>query len=277
MHKLIYHSLNKFIHQLKSSLIVGLLVLALFGMFSNSAQASKAMKALAFDATSGMVEVASVYETSYPAQKTVAKSLKNSSKLMKKAAGFKGLSMLQSQDGKQIIMLSQWQDLASYQAYTPPEITTSSKGKASAPPPAPTQTLIFEVETAQTAIEGATPALRGKEAVVQLTQFAAKSPEAQSKVLTQVEAMIPEVLQKQPIPQSVVLLKAVDDGVVTLLTNWNCSALFEDVGEPGALEPSSDLVALADSEQNLYSVVSIIPAEAEDDGEGDFKKGKYYD
>lgn len=239
------------------------LVLLSLVAFSSPAQAGKAMKSLAFDAADGTIEVAAIYETSYAAQKSVVKSLKPSSKLMKKAAGFKGFSMLQSQDGKQVIALSQWQDLASYQAYTPSLSADASKAATTTAttPPAPSQTLVFNVATLQTAIAGATPALRGKEAVVQLARFAAKTPEARSQVLDRVAALVPEILQKQPIPQSVALLDGRDSGDIALLTNWNCSALFEDVGKPTVIAVDPELVALADSEQRLYNVVTIIPAE----------------
>lgn len=256
------------IKRLQALLVVCLLGLGLWALFSPPAQAGKAMKALAFDAGSGTVEIATIYETSYAAQKSVMKSLKVGSKAMKKAPGFKGSSMLQSQDGKQVIAFSQWQDLASYQAYTPALTADSSKAVTSATSPAsptPARTLTFEVVTAQTAIAGATPALRGKEAVIQLAQFTPKDPEARSPLLTKVAAMIPALLQKQPIPQSVLLLKGVASDDVALLINWNCSALFEDVGQPTAIEPSSDLMALADNKQQLLNVVNIIPAEVKQD------------
>jgi heme-degrading monooxygenase HmoA len=236
--------------------------------FSVPAQAGKMMSSLTFDDSSGIVEVVAIYETSYSTQKSIVKSLKINNKLIKKALGFKGFSLLQSQDGKQAIAFSQWQDLASYQAYIPAITTDSSKVNAAdtlAVPPVPTKTLMFEVVTTQMAIVGAKPALRGKEAVVQLAQFTAKNPDARSQTLNIVEKMLPTILQNQPIPQSVILLKAIDSEDVALMTNWNCSAMFEDVGKPKAIAVGSDLEAIADSEQNLYNVITIIPAELKKD------------
>lgn len=251
------------INQSKILIITCWLTLGIFLAFPSSAQAGNG-KALEFAAASGTVEVAAIYETSFTTQKSVGKSLKVSSKLMKKAPGFQGFSMWQSQDGTQLIVFSQWQDLASYQAFAPNLTAVSSKTTA-ATPPTPTSTLIFEVVSVQPGIKGATPALRGKEAVVQLTRFTAKNPEDRSQILTQVQDMIPNLLEKQPIPQSVMLLKGVETEQVALLTNWNCSALFADLGEPVAIEPSSDLVALADNEQHLYNVVTIVPAEVKEE------------
>jgi hypothetical protein len=41
--------------------------------------------------------------------------------------------------------------------------------------------------------------------------------------------------------------------------------MFEDVGKPKAIAVSSDSEAIADSEQNLYNVITIIPAEVKKD------------
>ena len=249
---------------LRASLIFCLLGCPILLTFDSPVQAGKFMASLVFDAANDPVEVAAIYDTSYSTQKAIMKSLKISNKLMKKATGFKGFSLLQSQDGKQIIALSQWQDLPSYQAYVPPLAADFSKSKSSeglAAPPAPSQTLVFEVVNAQTAIAGATPALRGKEAVVRLTQLAPKSPEMRSQVLTSMEEMVPSILENQPIPQSVILLKSLDSDDLVLMTNWNCSAMFEDVGKPEAIALSSDLTELVDNKQNIYNVTSIIPAE----------------
>jgi len=128
---------------------------------------------------------------------------------------------------------------------------------------------MFEVATMRPAIAGATPALRGKEAVVQLVEFTAKTPEARTSVLSRLQTVVPDLLQKQPIPQSMVVLKGLENGPIALLTNWNCSALFEDVGKPTPFVPDDELVALADSQQQLYNVVTIIPAEVKKEAKAD--------
>lgn len=245
-------------------LLVFLLLMSGCFAFPSPTQAG-GMKAVAFDPPGGAIAVAAIYETSYPAQKPLIKSLKISSKLMKKAAGFKGAFTLRSQDGKQVIAFSQWQDLASYQAFTPTVKVSVTPAAPATAPPAPTRTLVYDVAALQTAIEGATPALRGKEAVVQWMQVTPKAAKGQTQTLHLLEALIPEVLQTQPIPQSMVLLQGVEDDEVALLTNWNCSALFEDVGKPVAIVPSKDLTAIADIDQRLYNVITLIPVEVQDE------------
>lgn len=252
---------------LRALVVSCLLIFLLLIAFVSPVHAGKAMAALAFDSSSEVIEVVSIYKTAYATQKTLMKSLKVTNKPLKKALGFKGFSLLQSQDGKQIITLAQWSDLESYQAYMP---TASATSKSPSPdvavtPPEPNQTLIFRIVSAQTSTLGATPALRGKEAVVRLTQLTPKNPEGRSQVLVNAEQMMASIVQNQPIPQSVILLDSLNNGDVTILTNWNCSALFEDVGKPQAIALSSDLTELVDSKQTIYNVTAIIPSEVKKD------------
>lgn len=101
------------------------------------------------------------------------KSLK-SSKSLKKAPGFNSLSILKSEDGSRVVTLAQWQDLASIQAYKPPVKDSKSskdkkeKDKKDLVAIAPTKTLVFQIGKTQAALEGATPAIQGKEAVVDM-------------------------------------------------------------------------------------------------------------
>jgi len=252
-----------FSNRYKTWMLMGLLLMGLWLIPDGPAQAGNVAKALAFDGTETSIEVLAIYETSYAAQKSTVKSLKMPSKLMKKAAGFLGSSMLQSQDGKQVIAFSQWQDAASYAAYAPPP------GSVSPMPPEPSQVLAYAVAIAQPSTPGTTPALRGKEAVVQWVQFTPKDADGRLQVRAKLEEMVPALLEHQPIPQSVLLLQGLDTPTLALLVNWNCSALFEDVGEPQVMAIAPDLAALADSEQQLYNVVNIIPAEVEKPDEED--------
>ncbi len=191
---------------------------------------------------------------------------------MKKALGFRGFALLQSQNGKQVIALSQWQDLDSYEAYMPSASGLKSKtSETTSAPPEPTQTLIYGVVSAQTAIANAKPALRGKEAVVRWTHLTptniAKNiatniadPEKRSPLLDQVTEIVPALLASQPIPQSVILLKGLESDDIAIMTNWNCSAMFEDVGKPEAIALGDELANLADSDENIYDVITLIPA-----------------
>lgn len=64
------------------------------------------MKSFSFDPPTAAVNVVTIYETSPTTQEDVLDTLK-ASKAIKKAPGFKGLSILQSEDGSRIISLFQ--------------------------------------------------------------------------------------------------------------------------------------------------------------------------
>lgn len=259
----------KFVSRSKTFILSFVVLLSVIIGYPNAAQADKVPSSFKFDASSSAVNVANIYETTLETQKGVIKSLK-SSKALKKAPGFNSLSILKSEDGSRVVTLAQWQDLASYQAYTTPPVddSTSKEEKDTAKSKkekdkkeiaiAPTKTLVLQIGKTQAAVEGATPAIRGKEAVVELSEFTLKSPGDQSTVLSSVEGMFPSILEKQPAPQSVVLLKSVDNAEIALMANWNCSTSFEDLGKPAAFEQPVDIASLADNDQRLYDVVKII-------------------
>jgi heme-degrading monooxygenase HmoA len=261
------------LRQVFRSLGVSLVVAFVWlGLTASPAQADKVIKSMVFAEESDRIEVLTLYETPAMTQKLIAKSLKITNKPMKKAMGFQGLATLQSQDGTQLASFSQWDDLESYQAYAESLTTTYDKayskpqssgygGSSSYTPPEPTQTLVLKIIDAQTSVEGATPAIRGREPVVQLVQFTAKTPDAQPQILERLQALIPDLLQQQPIPQSILLLKNPEvGGDYSLLRIWNCSALFEDVGQPTEIALEEDLLALTESEQHLYDIFTILPA-----------------
>lgn len=252
-----------FNHKLGALLLSLLLVVSIVG-FPSRAEAAKVAKAIAFDPGATMINVASVYETTPTTQKSMLKSLK-SMKTMKKAPGYAGSALLQSDDGTRIITLSQWQDLASYQAFlTPPtEGAKETEKKSKTPPAPPAKTIVFEIGKTQSAREGIIPAVKGKEAVVEFSDFTLKDAADKDKVVAGVEKLIPSALLKQPTPRSVILLSSSDSPEVALMANWNCTADFEEGEKPGAIEaPDAELAALVDVDSHLYNVVSILPAEA---------------
>jgi heme-degrading monooxygenase HmoA len=258
------HSISIYLRSLVKILVVGIFVIGLvLGSFTREVQAGKFMVAMPFASTNEVIEVA-IYDSNPATQKTLIKSLKINNKLAKKAAGFKGLSILQSQDGKQVIMLSQWQDQASYSGYMSSQASLEygdSKGaKSMMTPPEPTQVTEFKVMESQTAIAGATPALRGKEAVVRWLQLSPKNPADQSELQTDIAELLPSIFTAQPVPQSAILLQNTETADLALITNWNCSAMFEDVGKPQEIALGDAITEAADSTQDLYNVITIIPA-----------------
>lgn len=240
-----------------------LLIVSMVVGFPGRAEAAKVAKAIAFDPGVAAVNVAAIYETTPTTQKSTLKSLK-SIKTMKKAPGYSGSALLQSDDGTRIIALSQWKDLASYQAFiTPPaEGTKETEKKSKTPTAAPLKTVVFEIGKTQSIREGIVPTVKGKEAVVEFSDFTLKNVADKDKVVASAEKLIPSALLKQPSPQSVILLSSADSPEIALMANWNCTADFVEGEKPTAIDaPDAELATLVDVDSHLYNVVSILPAE----------------
>ena len=236
-----------------SGLILSILLSALVA-FPSAAEAAKVIKAIAFDPGATAVNIAAIYETTPTTQKTTLKSLKKA-KAFRKAPGFNNAAVLQSEDGTRVISLSQWKDLESYQAFTTAPATETSTIAAS-------RTIVFEIGKAQTAREGLIPAVKGKEAVVEFSEFKLKSVDDRDKVMANAEKLIPATLLKQPAPQSVILFHSTDNTDVALLANWNCTADFAEGEKPAEIDAlDAEVAGLVDVEQRLYNVVGISPAE----------------
>ncbi len=255
---------RRFEHRFSVLVLSLLLSLSVFVGFPTSAAAAKVAKAIAFDPGATVVNVATIYETTPTTQKTTIKSLKKG-KAFKKAAGYSSSALLQSEDGTRVISISQWKDLDSYQAFIAPPTSAEATKETEKKEPvtiAPLRTVIYQVGKAQTAREGLLPAVKGKEAVVEFSEFKLKNPADQAKVVANAEKLIPATLLKQPAPQSVIMLNSPDSTEVALLANWNCTADFAEGEKPAEFDAlDTEVAGLVDVEQHLYNVVSILPAE----------------
>ncbi|MER3433580.1 MAG: hypothetical protein C4288_09130, partial [Leptolyngbya sp. ERB_1_1] len=147
---------------------------------------------------------------------------------------------------------------------TPPATaeTTKESKKSETPAIAPLRTVIYEIGKTQTKRDGLVPTVKGKEAVVEFSEFKLKTPDDQAKVVANAEKLIPATLLKQPAPQSVILLNSAESGDVALMANWNCTADFAEGERPAEFDAlDAEVAGLVDVEQHLYNVVSILPAE----------------
>ena len=245
---------------LSALLLLGFLTLA-----PQVAQADKATTAYAFDPASESINVATIYETTALTQKDVVSGLVKSSKsFFKKTPGFGSYSVLQSADGERVLSLTQWLDAASYDAYLaqPVEPTKPSK-KEKVAPATPLRTVVFQIDDTLAAA-GVVPAIRGKDALVQINEITAKSPEDADKLLAAAETLLPSIKGLFPSPRSAVLLKAADSSDLALLTNWGSAAEYADLTTLPVLDSLDEtLLSLADSDQHLYQVVKTISAKPE--------------
>lgn len=233
-----------------------------------AAQADKGSNFVAFKSASHALNVAAFYETTPATQKDIAIGLVKSTKnLIKKAPGFMGYSILKRQDGSNVMTLSQWRDLASYDAFSQQLLFGSLPGTGSAQAskwdeavtvaPAPTRTAFFEIDQTQSP-EGVTASLRGIGNIVQFSEVIATAPTAQPGLLASAETLLQEIPQMYPAPRSAVVLKGTEGTEVAFLADWGYSrSEVEDLSKIPALNFPE---AAIDQGANFYEVVKIIAA-----------------
>lgn len=227
------------------------------------------------------INVATLYATTAESQKGAMSTIAKTSKtLYKKNPGFDGFAVLSSKDGNQIIVLSQWKDLASYQTYTEQPVedyktkyadykskfspsakedykTKYADYKETLPRIEPAKTIIFELEKTQPSNLMTT--IR-KESLIQISQYTLKEEARESEVLDFVEKLMPSAKEMIPAPRTVSLLKSSDHKEIALLAAWSCSADFDELETPPSFaELPENLIASTDYAQHLYEVLKIIP------------------
>lgn len=249
-----------------------------------AAYADKAPQVLLFDTEPEAVSVLSVYETTPDTQiNAVSTVLKSSKAFFKGAEGFKGLSVLQSEDGSRVVALTQWTDAASYGAFMSQPVEDYTKyqkeyqkesSKGGQPPIAvtPAKTEVFELADMQIP-SGMVPVIRGQGALVQLGEVSVADTEDLPEVLSEVEQALPAVTKMYPAPRSVMLLKSVDNSEALLMAYWGYAEEFQDLTQVPAVDALSGLgtVEAEDGEagaialhapptvdQHLYKVVNVI-------------------
>lgn len=246
------------------TIALSLLLFAVLTLSPTAAAASKTPKAFPLDTAHETITAATIYKTSYSTQKSVLKALKMVKVNLKSAKGFKGMSIFQSQDGAKVIILSQWQDLDSFQTYAKKPLPPNPEVEPAGPPPMSDRTIVYQIAATQTRQSNSTPTLRGKEAIVEFSEFSLKQLDDQAQVLANLQGWMTDMLQQQPTPQSVMLLQSTDQTNLALLANWNCTADFEETGKPlGFQEPDEALADSVEADQRFYDVVQIMPGTPE--------------
>lgn len=262
--------LKVLVHKISILLLSVTLLLAVWVCNPMPATADKAVQSVVFDAATDGVNVAAIYETTPDTQEDVVSSvLKSSKSFFKKAPGFGSFSILQSEDGTRVVALTQWQDVASYEASVS-QPTEDDAAKYSKKEKAkdkvtvePSKTIVFKVDQTL-APQGMTAAIRGKNALVQFSEITATSTEDVPTLLTSAKEQLPTATQLYPPPRSAVLLKSVEGAELAMLATWGYAEEFDDLTLiPTLAVLPENATALAESDDHLYEVVKIISAKPE--------------
>ena len=226
--------------------IIGL-ILGILILIPKTAQADTSV---ALDTANDLVKVATVYKTQPNTQTEVlSKVLKFEESTLPQTPGFVNSSILKGQEGTEVVVLSQWQNLPSFESY-------SQEHSKDLPDSDRSQTFIFEVQKAET--RGLKPAISESGAIM-FSQFKLKDPEKQSELAGIIEQMMPTAFATVPGLQWAAMSPSIDRSTIAMIAQWNSRKDFESLGQNAGFDEETNYwQTYADNEHDIFDVVKII-------------------
>lgn len=227
----------------RSIAIIGLTI----GLLVTIPNTAIADTSIDLDTANDLVKVATVYKTDRDNQSDVlTKVLEFQESTLPEAKGFVNSSILKGQDGTEIVALTQWQDLASFESY-------SAENQQDTPKP---QTFVFEIQKTET--RGLKPIIT-QSGSIQFSQFKMKDPEKQSELAGIIEQVMPAAFATAPGLQWAAMSPSTDKSTIALIAQWNSREDFESLGKnPGFEKDANYWDNYADNEHDIFDVVKII-------------------
>lgn len=234
-------------HRFKALVLSVVLALSILSLVPSAAQAEPSVF---FDTSNAAVNVATVYETESTTQADVLSDvLKSYESTLPQAPGFLSSSVLEGQDGTNVVVLTQWQNLSSFQDYETKQAQDADRDTAP-------HTYVFEVKQIET--RKAVPTIHEHESVM-FSEFRMKPGQDQSELANIVSQEMPGVMQMIPGLQWVALCPSADKTTIAMLALWNSREEFESLGKnPGFDEQTNYWQSYADNDHDLFDVVEII-------------------
>lgn len=221
-----------------------------FGLLILMPKTAQADTSVALDTTNDLVKVATVYQTQPNTQTEIlSKVLEFEESTLPQTPGFVNSSILKGQEGTEVVVLSQWQDLPSFEAY-------SQEYSKDLPDSDRSQTFIFEVQKAET--RGLKPAISESGAIM-FSQFKMKDPEKQSELAGIIEQMMPTAFATVPGLQWAAMSPSIDRATIAMIAQWNSRKDFESLGQNAGFDEETNYwQTYADNEHDIFDVVKII-------------------
>lgn len=229
---------------------LALSILLALGILSLTPNVVLADTSVSLDSSNDVVNVATVYDTDSSTQADVlSNALKSAESTLPQASGFLDSSVLKSQDGTNVVILTQWQDLSSFQAYEAkhPQIVVKNVEP---------RTYAFEVKKIETRNDS--PSIHEHENVM-FSEFRMKPGQDQSELANIVSQEMPGVMQMIPGLQWAAMCPSTDQTTIALIAKWNSREEFESLGtNPGFDKQTAYWQSYADNDHDIYDVVEII-------------------
>lgn len=224
--------------------IVGFIGLLIFN--PTTAQA----ESVALDTANDLVKVAAVYQTKPETQnKVLSQVLEFEESTLPQTPGLVNSSILKGQDGTEVVVLTQWQDLPSFETYEQEHINN-------APDTESPQTFIFEVRKSET--RGLQPAI-AESGNIMFSQFRMKDPEKQDELAGIIEQMMPTAFNTVSGLQWTAMSPSTDKSTIAMIARWNSREDFESLSKNSGFDKETNYwQTYADNEHDLFDVVKII-------------------
>lgn len=228
-------------------IVAVLLTLGLLGLMPSIARADTSV---ALDTSNNLVKVATVYKTKPNTQTDIlAKVLKFEESTLPATHGFVNSSILKGQDGTEVVALTQWQDLPSFEAY-------SKKHIKDAPKTDKPQTFVFEVQKVET--RGSEPFI-AESGNIMFSQFKMKQPDKQSELAGIIEQVMPTAFATVPGLQWAAMSPSTDKSTIAMIAQWNSREDFESLSKNAGFDKETNYwQTYADNEHDLFDVVKIV-------------------
>lgn len=225
------------------------IALALSTLFLSSTAAQAAI-AVSLDSSNATVNVATVYKVNKTDRATVlSKVVQSSQSTLPQAPGFLNVSILNGQDENQIVALSQWKDLPSFQTYTAQQ-TQNKSGNV------PSQ--VFACQVQHTETRNTAPSF-SKGDTIMLSQFKIKPGKDQSELAAIIPQMMPGAFQTIPGLQWAAMCPSTDKSTIALLARWSSRDDFASLGQEAGYDKETNYWQdYANNEHGLYDVVETI-------------------
>ena len=227
---------------------IAAITLALSTLFLMPLVAQAANEVLV-DSSNSIFNVVTVYKVDKLEQnKTLTDLLKLNQENLPQVSGFLNTSILNGQDESEIIALSQWKDLSSFQSY-------AKQGQRNINNITPQ---VFACQVQHTETRNTAPSFSEKDTIM-FSQFKMKPGKKQSELTAIVTQEMPGVLQMVSGLQWAAVCPSTDKSTIALLARWNSRGDFKSLGQkPGFEKESNYWETYANNEHGLYDVVKII-------------------
>jgi heme-degrading monooxygenase HmoA len=204
--------------------------------------------AVSLAASDTVINVATVYKVNRAEQaKTLSDVLDSSETTFPKTKGFLNASILNGQDESEVIALSQWKDLSSFQTYAKQQNLSSKNAP---------QIFACQVQHTETRDQNLS---FGEQDAVMFSQFKMKPDQKQSDLAMIITQEMPGVLQMIPGLQWAAMCPSIDQSTIALIARWQSRNDFQSLGkEPGFDKETNYWQTYANNEHGLYDVVKVI-------------------